>query len=99
MRVYVRAHRLISQQVTIELSTQSPAEGDGWGVRSTSTETHSPHTFPPPHPSSERYKNSAPAEVVQSRHQLHQVRQTTAGTRDCREGVREGQLVDLPESV
>ncbi|KAM9853525.1 apolipoprotein A-I-like [Aulostomus maculatus] len=53
----------------------SPAEEDGWGLRSTSTETHSPHTFPLPHththPSPGHYKNSAHAEVVQS-HQLLQ---------------------------
>ncbi|CAB1415915.1 unnamed protein product [Pleuronectes platessa] len=52
-----------------------PAEGDGWGVRSTSTETHSPSTSTPlhpswAHPSSEHYKKSALAEVVQSQQLL-----------------------------
>lgn len=71
--VYARAHArwAIYQQVTIELPTQSPAERHGWGVRSTSTETHSRHTFPllrlRTHPSPGHYKDSAPAELFQSR--------------------------------
>ncbi|XP_029923402.1 apolipoprotein A-I-like [Myripristis murdjan] len=44
--VQLREAITVVEQVTIEPSTQSPAEGSSWGVRSTSTETHGPHTFP-----------------------------------------------------
>ncbi|KAK9520549.1 hypothetical protein VZT92_020427 [Zoarces viviparus] len=56
-----------------------PAERADRRVRSTSTETHNPHTATPApllpawtHPSLRHYKKSAHAEVVQSHHELHQ---------------------------
>ncbi|XP_054649398.1 apolipoprotein A-I-like [Dunckerocampus dactyliophorus] len=53
-----------------------PAEGDVWGVRSTSTETHGSHAFPllhaRTHPLSERYIRSAAARAAQSPHELDQ---------------------------
>lgn len=55
------------------------------GVRSNSTETHGPHTSTPhpsspawTHPSPGHYKKSALAGDVQSRQELHQVRQADA---------------------
>lgn len=74
-----------SQQVTNELSTHSPCwgrrhggGGGGWGP---TPRRHTAHTPPPPpllpawtHPSPGHYKKSSPAEVVQSRQELRQVR-------------------------
>lgn len=80
-----RVFPISSQQVTVEPSTRSPC----WGRRrggevhlhgdTQSSPFHSSSLPPPPRNSSGHYKKSALAGVVQSRHQLHQVRQAATG--------------------